>query len=356
MGLLLSSSMALTGCGQVTEDEPIVMVDTAPDEITYNLVEISVGDVERTVTVNCTYAQTRQQEVSFPTGGRIVDRVMVKAGDYVKAGDLLVELKSGDMEEQIAKLEYQIERNTLLKGYLDQAEAFELQTSEFDYIYYTKMTNVDKNNKKDRDDAIHQKYDYQREDYQDSIDFDTRKLNELKEELASCKVYATITGKVLKVKDDLEGSTAKRGDVLMTIVDDADGLFQVDDPSLAPYFSKDVPVTMNIVYGQAKGDYELLPYQISSWKDVLYFTILSSPENAQVEVGTSGTIKLVAEHLENVLRIPVAALYEADGKYYTYILNEENLREPCFIEVGLIGDEYAEVLGGIENGTKVVRK
>ncbi len=354
--LMLSCTVALGGCGQIAEDEPIVMVDHTPDEITYNLEEITKGDVVRSITVNCTYAQTKQQEVAFTTGGRIVDRVHVKAGDYVKRGDLLVELKAGDMEDQIATLEYQIKRNTMLLGYLDKAEEFDLQTSEMDFIYYTDMNNVDKNKKKERDEAIAQEYTYKREDYQDSIDFDTRKLEQLKADLASCKVYANLSGKVLSVKKDLEGSTAKRGDVLMTIVDDANGLFQVEDAQMASYFAADVPVSMSIVYGNAKGDYELIPYQMNTWKDVLYFTVLTGPENAEIEVGTSGTIKLSAEEKKNVLRIPVSALYEADGSYYTYVLNDENLRETRFIQVGLIGDEYAEVTGGIENGTKVVRK
>ena len=50
---------------------------------------------------------------------------------------------------------------------------------------------------------------------------------------------------------------------------------------------------MSIVYGSASGEYELTPYNISSWGEIQRFDILSGPENEGIDVGTTGTLKLI---------------------------------------------------------------
>ena len=59
---------------------------------------------------------------------------------------------------------------------------------------------------------------------------------------------------------------------------------------------------------------------------------------------------------ENVLCISKQALYQADGKYYVYMPDEAGLKQVRFIEIGLIGDTYVEVVSGITEGEKVIRK
>lgn len=354
--LLAACCLALSGCGTKVEEEPLVVVDTSPDEVTYNLVDITQGDVVKTKLESCSYVQTKEQEVSFNSGGKIVDRVYVKIGDHVEVGDLLVELKNDNIDEDIARLEYQIKRNELLLSYLDKAEEFDLENSYYDFVYNTDTEEEDLKEKEENDEEIEDNYTYRREDYEDNIEFDKLKLQELKKELASSRIYANMSGKVLTVKSNLEGSTAKRGDVIMTIVDNANGIFEIEDKEATAYIKDGDTFTMNIVYGTAKGVYELTPYNMSSWGDKQQFSVISGPDSVSIEVGTTGSMTIPIDKKENVARIPLGALYEAEGKYYTYVLNADNLREVRFIDVGLVGDEYAEVLSGVELGTKVVRR
>ena len=346
----------LGGCGTENENEPIIMVDASEDEIIYNMEEVTTGDVLLTKNVNCKYVQTNDQEVTFSNGGKKVDKVYVRVGDHVEVGDLLVELDSGDMAEEIANLEYQINRNKLMLGYLDQAEEFDRQNAYFSLAYGSKGEEEDLEDYNESIADIEESYTYQREDYNDSLEFDQKKLDNLKREYEANRVYATMAGKVYDIKPNLEGSIVKKDDVVITIVDNDNGLFEIEDAEAAKFFTEGQAVDMSIVYGDAKGDYELVPYNMSSWSDTQLFEILTAPENTTLEVGVSGTVVATIDKKTNVTRIPVSALYQADQKYYTYILNSENMREPCFIEVGLVGDDYAEVKSGIELGTKVVRR
>lgn len=348
----------LCGCNQTAEEEPIIMVDSSAIEVTYNMDEISIGDVIKTQKIACEYTQTEDQQVAFETGGKVVDRVYVKVGDYVEEGDLLLTMEAGDILDQMAELEYKIERNKHLLSYLDKAEAFDKQSEEYTYVYeyYSPQTEEELNKRSHKIYMIEEDYNYRRQDYNDEIDYDSRKLQKLKTEYEENHVYASMSGKVIDIKPDLEGSIAKKDDVIMTIVDNDNGLFIINDKDVAAYFTDGQSVPMSIVYGTAKGEYEIAPHDITGWDDTLEFEIVSSPQSATLEVGISGTIVATVDSRKNVLRIPNKALYEADGRYYTYVLGENNMREPKFIDIGLVGDDYSEVLGGIGIGARVVSR
>lgn len=345
------------GCSQQAEEEPLVVVSNTEDVISYKLSDVAYQDVYVKDNVSCTYVQTKEQEVSFETGGKIVEKVYVRAGDTVKRGDILLELEVGNIEEEIATLEYQIERNKLLLSYLDPAEEFEKSESYYTLVYNTKMEEDDVKDKDKRDESIADNYRYQREDYEDAIEFDTRKLEQKKAELAANRVYATMDGTVLSVAKDLEGSTAKRGTVIMTIVNGEDGLFSTESPEEVAGVKDSDMLPMHLAYGEGKGDYVLVPYNRSSWGEKQYFKILEAPETAgNIEVGSSGTMVVTKEFREHVLAVPSSTVYQAGDEYYVYMLDENNLRVVRTVEVGLIGDEYTEILSGLSENDQVVRR
>ena len=82
----------------------------------------------------------------------------------------------------------------------------------------------------------------------------------------------------------------------------------------------------------------------------------SGPENAGIDVGTAGTIQVVADRRENVLCIPLSAIHTADDGSYVYVLNEDNMREVKWVETGLAGDDTVEILSGLTEGERVIRK
>lgn len=335
----------------------MVVIDSSEEGLTYGLVGVVRDDVVLSKSLSCTYTQTKEQEVSFPVGGKRISKVCVTPGDTVKVGDLLVELAEGDIDSKIDELEYRIKKNELQLGYLDKEEGFEEESTYTDFVSNNreiKEEDVEKYDERQAD--IKQSYDYRREDYNDEIEFDKKELERLKGELAGSRIYSTMNGIVYTIKDNLEGSTSKKDEVIMTIVDNASGFFETEEPDYVQYFNSDQVIEMSIVYGAAQGDYELVPYNMNSWNERQQFEIVSGPDNEGIDVGTTGTIKVILERKEQVLSLPIGCIYYADGKPYVYILDENNFRQMQWVEIGLIGDEKVEIISGLNEGDKVVYK
>ena len=350
----IAFAMLLSGCGDVKEDKTVV-VDNTTDSTAYGLVTVTKGDVVLTKSITATYMQSKEQTVSFPIGGKRVSKVHVHQGDSVEKGDLLIELSQDNLEERIDELEYKIEKNRLQLGYLDSAQNFDEEDAYNGFVYNTSNIEEDDVKKYEKNQAsIRQSYEYKREDYNDEIEFDTRKLNELKTELNNSRIYSVMSGTVYTVADGLEGSMSKKDEVVMTIVDNASGLFETKEPEFVEYFHEGEPVPMDIVYGSASGAYEVVPHDMASWGETQQFEVFSGPDNEGIDVGTSATIRVTLKKKENVLMLPGGTVYHADGKPYVYMLDENNFRQITWIETGLEGDDTVEITGGLKEGDKVV--
>lgn len=349
----LSTAVLLCGCGQ-QEDSPFMKVEDSNDTITYDYCTVERGDVVLTKQIRCTYMQQNGQEVSFSMTGRRVDKVYVSEGDEVKKGELLAEFDIGNLESRIEDLEYRITRNEHLLEYTESNEALDISQAWVNYLY-----NHFPASKEDLDktvDSIQENYRRQREDLQDALELDRLELGRMRQELKNSRVYAGINGIVYGMQKDLEGSTSKEGQVIMTVIDNSKSLFETTAVEYAGYFREGETVSMSVIAGSAPGKYELLPYNMDSWGEVLQFSIYDGPATTGIEVGTGGTMYLTLDSRRNVLYIPRTAINSADDKYYVYVADEDNMRQIRWVETGLFGDDSIEILSGLEEGEKVIRR
>ena len=356
MCICLSTVLMLGACGTEQTESNTIIVDKEENTISYEFSVAEIGDVELSEKIRCTYKQQKEQEAGFSITGRLVNKVYVEEGDAVKKGTLLAELSSGTLKRDIEDLQYWIAKNELQLKQIEENEALDIQDAWVRHINSGGGTGVAAKDTEDYVESIQQNYRYQKEDCEDTLELDRQKLAKLQKELSCCKVYAEIDGIVYKVKEDLYGSTSKAGETVITVVDNTQCLFEAQAPEYADCFHEGEEVEMIINVGTASGTYTLLPHDIASWGDVQQFTILDGPMTSGIEVGTSGTIQFVMSKKEQVLCIPVTTLNEADGKYYVYVVDETGMRQVKWVEVGLIGNTTVEILNGLEEGEKVIRR
>ena len=351
---LMGTFGMLTGCARTEgQEENIVLIEKEAEEIVYEMAVVTVADVVKTEKVKCVYQQVNDEQVSFSTGGKRIDKVYVEKGDTVKKGQLLATLDTGNAADTMEKLEYQIARNELTLEYLETNQNNELSTIWLNFMYNSGGSESAKKATEANAEQILQRYEYSREDCEDAIALDKKELELLQKEVKQASVYAGMDGTVSFVQSDLEGSASIEGEVIIRIIDSTECLFAVEDVKYAEYFAADTIVSMSISSGSGAGSYELVPYRMEEWEDKLLFTI-AQEDDANIDVGTMGLMKVVLDERKQVLSVPAKAVHVADGRSYVYVLGADNVREVKWIETGLVGDTDAEVLSGLTEGEKVI--
>lgn len=353
-GVCMAVALLLGGCGRQEAEEPIVVVEGEQKETVYELATVVIGDIQKTQRVNCTYRQLKEQEISFGVSGRVVEKVYVQEGSAVKAGDLLAQLSDGSLEQDIARLEYNIARNELLLSYIETDEAYDISGQWVQFLYYSGQTESDEERLSTAIESIQKNYRYLREDYNDDLEIDRMELNDLRQKLEQNRVYAGINGMVYQVKEGLEGSTSKAGETIITLIDDSQCVFETSVPQYAYCFHEGESISMKINSISLAGDYELVPWNMEEWGEQQFFVIMDGADSVNIEVGTTGTMVVVTDNREQVLCVPIQAVHKADGKDYVYVLGQDNMRQVRWIETGLHGDTLVEVTEGLLSGERVI--
>ena len=351
---LLLGALCCAGCGSgEPEDDRLLIMEQEPEKLQYDLAEASIGDVVLTERLACKYTQKEEQEVSFSVSGRQISQILVRSGDSVSKGQLLAVLADSGSAGRIEELEYRIARNRLLLEQVDENENNELSARWLQFLYRSGKTAEEEKTLKHSISRLQQDNEFQRQDYRDAIELDSMELENLRREDAAGRLYAGMNGTVSWVRQNLEGSTCARDEVIMRLIDGSEGLFVAEGKERAALFQEGVPVKMNISLGTAAGDYELLPYEMEEWDDKLFFS-LPDEYDVIIDVGTMGTIRVVLDSREGVLGVPAGAVHKAEDRFYVYVVGAGGLREVRWVETGLFGDDRVEIRKGLEQGEKVI--
>lgn len=346
----------LVGCGQeAPQDDKIIRIEQEEETpVEYVMGTAQITDVIATKGVRCSYQQVSDSGAAFQLNNRRVAAVYVKKGDEVEEGQLLAELDVDEELKQIKELDYKISRAKIELEFLKKNKASKIEEVKLQYQYYPAWEAVQD---KSRDQAvwdIEAEYQYAIEDLEDTIAMDEERLADLNEIVAKNQLFAPRSGIVSYVKSGLVGSYIWSVDEpVINIMDTSICVFETKNIEYAKYFNKDTVATLNIASGNAKGTYELVPYDMIRWGETLRF---ASKEDNSIEatIGDNGTLYVTVGQKNDVLAVVKEAVHRADNKRFVYVVGEEGLREIKWIVTGMEGDSYIEVLEGLEEGEKVV--
>jgi multidrug efflux pump subunit AcrA (membrane-fusion protein) len=348
---LLGTGLFFGGCAK-EEEEPLITVEAGDEELDYGFVTCIRDNIEDVVKIRCDFRKNSEQEVYFPVSGKKIEKVYVNVGDTVKKGDVLAAINVGSLETDIEDLQYSISRNELLEGYLSDQYDLDTQSVYLDYYYGYLNGNDDSRDK--RLDSLKKQLNNNKQGYDDSLEFDRKKLAKLKRDLSESRVYAAFDGTISYVADNLEGSTTNVETCIMRVLDNEDGYFEASAGDYLSYFEEGEPIKMTVQFGDGKGDYELVPLEMDQWGDTQKFSILSGENAADLGSDSRGEMYIVIDSKENVLIIPKNAVRYAGEDAYVYVLNDNGLRDVCWIETGIEYDGKVEIVSGLEEGDKVI--
>lgn len=102
LSLLTFLLISLSGCYLFPKEEEVLAPPLIePPEITYDTTAAKKGTVEKKITGSGSFVSISQSNLFFKSRGGRLKGIYVKLGDEIKEGDIIAELDTGDLKNQI---------------------------------------------------------------------------------------------------------------------------------------------------------------------------------------------------------------------------------------------------------------
>ncbi len=355
LSLFFCMSLCLGACGQQeVVDKSVEIQPETVHETTYEITRVTRKTVQQVMSLQCTYSQTQEMELSFDLDQELITDVFVEKGDTVKRGQVLASVNVNATEEKIEDLQYEISVNELALQQAVEKRDFELSEEELWYEGYTSQTKDDKEAMKEACESIEDTYGKIIQAIEDELYFQRMRLTQYQSYIEKGELKAPIDGVMSQVMSDLEGSLCVKGETIMRIYAPDSKLYYSDDVEAIPYLQKDVEYTIVCGLGKTAREYTVVPANMENWGELVYFRLLDEDYDPNHIV--LGKITLVIEEKENALSVDERAIHASKDAYYVYTLDENNVRRMQFVEVGLQGNGVVEILSGLSEGDRVIIK
>ncbi|MDO4268019.1 MAG: efflux RND transporter periplasmic adaptor subunit [Eubacteriales bacterium] len=296
---------------------PVVQVER-PQNGTIELYRDLVGKVEPSDVVYI-----------YPKMAGEVTQVFVKAGDVVKEGQAICTIDTKQVEG--ARLNLEAAEQTLK----DAQTNLSRQQALF--------------NAGDIASAVWEQAQTQAKNAQ--INYDSAKLN-YDNQVEYANITATIGGKVEAC--DIEVHDNVSGQVLLAVIS-GEGSKSVAF-SVPEKIEKQLSAGDTITIEKNGSEYTGTINEISSMIDATtgLFKVKASVEDGDaIPTGSSVKLYVTAEKAENVMTIPVDAVYYSGGDAYVYTCEDGTVHQTD-VEVGIYDSERAQILSGITMDDQVI--
>jgi len=303
--------------------------------------------IERIVVATGTIEPAKEVEVRPRIPG-IVDRILVKEGDTVAAGQLLVEIERELLEAQTQEAAAELEAARVERHYaeIDLARAQQLEESGA---------------------VSSQKHDEARARAENAVAEVARaeaKLRTLRTQLSYAHVRSSLAGRVLDIPVE-EGQavspvTAVTGGTLLLSIAATNAIHLeglVDENEVARVALGQQARIRTEAFGDrvfAGEVIEIAPVGQRN-QNVTYFEVkvaVTDPDAGLLRPRMSGDAEIVAETIERALVVPETALHYRGKQIYVERSKGEGIEERV-VETGIIDGARVQILDGLAEGDEV---
>ncbi|OBR64287.1 hypothetical protein A7K91_12230 [Paenibacillus oryzae] len=325
----LGAALLMSGCSLLpAEEEALLPPLVKPPQESYRTVEVKRGDIAKEIKGSATLESYSSDAAKFTDEGGRVKEVMVKQGDQVKAGDVLIQLDVGDMDINLKQFELNmVKSRTALKAAKLSDDADNITIAQLQYeldrIKYERLQET-----------------YNSKQLTAGIDGQVTYLAEL-EEGQGVAPHETLVmlSDPSKLRVAFQGSTS--GDVNLVSVGQRVEL-QFKDNSV---------VEGKVTQTPASAPFSDDPV-IRDRNSKMIYMDAELPESA--EIGGSVNIRILLQESRDTLVIPRSGLRSYLGRNFVRVLEEgDNIRE-VDVEAGITGSTEVEITAGLEEGMLVV--
>ena len=358
--LLAFALLALPSCSFLPQEEelPKAPVIAGGSGQKYEQIAVQRGDLVQTDLISIKYAANAEEDLSFATAGLAIQEVYVQVGDTVKAGDLLAELTSDDVRNQISSQESALASLNAEYSYYKQTRQLTVKSEQLQLAESQEKLNAGTTTI-----TAHQAllasfeksasaYQVQCSFYEESLRIEHARLAELHELLKTRQLFAGIDGSVLFVAPHTIDTRSDPSSVFITISDysggyfsgtsDTEDLFKPGDKHTVTVKQKDYAIVVRSVD----------PYETGSKFNVIFDLLEPDP---QLEPDSLGQLTVTIDSRKNVLYLPTSCIHQLSHNPYVYFINEKGVKQQQAVTVGLEARSKIEIISGLKEGDMVLK-
>lgn len=327
--VLLMMSLALSGCALLPMEQEVLQPPLVePVQEQFDVVKAGKGDIQTALRGTANFVSATAANLAFKESGGRIKAISVTQGQEVKAGDLVAEIETGDLEYQIRLQKINVEKMKLLLTQTIRADA------------------------SDTDKKLRE-LDLKREQMS---------LDDMMKRLTKSRLYSPISGIVTFVEKMNAGDYVNAYQNLVSVADPAQLqlTYVASDSKELTQVKAGMPVQLKYRGVEYTGKVVQSPSNVPIATDAnkaqtnavtIYMTIDNAPADAKV--GDSAEMTIDLQKRQNVIVLPRSAIRSYMNRFYVQVADGERRKE-VDIEVGLMTATDVEVVKGVEEGQQVI--
>lgn len=320
-------TLPLTGCYFFPKEEEVLAPPIkAPARITYETVEVKRGNIENVIMCTGNFVSVSQKDLYFVKTDRLKD-IYVTSGKEVKKGELLAELDTDAILNEIEMQEIALKRSQIL--YEDAKLNYEIMGGS--------RTSLDLA----------------------ELDLETNriKLERLRDELEKSRIVSPIDGIVVYIAGIKQGDYVNAYQTVIRVADPTQLQLRYSGDRVS-VFRLGMEVTVEIERKEYEAEIVMTPMEAPAdadeqVKQSVQIKVFGLPEG--IRMGYPATIKLTLEKREDVIVIPKLLVNSFANRKFVNVLKDD-IREERDIEVGIQTSTEVEVIKGLQEGELLIMR
>ena len=355
VGLFVASAMCCMGCGKEKEQEAPVLqqeVLLTYNEANYKTTQVRMGDYQKVSTGSASVIYLVHDNLAWEYGEVSFAECLVKSGQTVKQGDVLMRFEAQEDRVQLETLRIQLERIR---------EAFEEEKVKMLEDLQTAKGKAEE--LKDEDLTIAElKIEKQQAKYEQFLYEHEKEVRQIEAQIASVKeeareevLIAPYDGVVEDVAGLHEGDRVYNGQWLVSLYSTDRMFIKADKAGDKLRYNMDVTIetgkneTLKSFQGKVVAAPNILPTSVS--QDLILIEL--DQEITEEQLTGIPRFRGISEDVQDILMVERGAIQYESGKEYVYVLDGDTVCKR-YVVTALSSSEAVWLLDGLEEGQTLI--